>query len=92
MFSPLHGSKKLFCDHNTGMSRLYVRKSWQVCSNSSIVYYLPGDFGQALFVSCCHEDAISTRKSHSCAGTAFVQGNSTGGSKLIEQTLTVWHE
>ena len=26
-------------------------------------------------------------KSHNCAGTAFVQGNSAGGSKLIEQTL-----
>ena len=30
---------------------------------------------------------ILTRKSHNCAGTAFVQGNSAGGSKLIEQTL-----
>ena len=30
---------------------------------------------------------ILTRKSHNCAGTAFVQGDSGGGSKLIEQTL-----
>ena len=30
---------------------------------------------------------ILTRKSHNCAGTAFVQGDSTGGSTLIEQTL-----
>ena len=30
---------------------------------------------------------ILTRKSHNCAGTAFVQGDSAGGSKLIEQTL-----
>ena len=31
---------------------------------------------------------ILTRKSHNCAGTAFVQGDSAGGSKLTEQTLT----
>ena len=31
---------------------------------------------------------ILTRKSHNCAGTVFVQGESAGGSKLIEQTLT----
>ena len=30
---------------------------------------------------------ILTRKSHNCAGTAFVQGDSAGGSKLVEQTL-----
>ena len=30
---------------------------------------------------------ILTRKSHNCAGTAFVQGDSAGGSKLIEQTM-----
>ena len=30
---------------------------------------------------------VLTRKSHNCAGTAFVQGDSAGGSKLIEQTL-----
>ena len=35
----------------------------------------------------CHEDVIFTRKSHNCAGTAFVQVDSAGGSKLIEQTL-----
>ena len=29
--------------------------------------------------------------SHNCAGTAFVQGDSSGGSKLIEQTLQVGH-
>ena len=29
-----------------------------------------------------------TRKSHNCAGTVFVQGDSAGGSKLTEQTLT----
>ena len=32
---------------------------------------------------------ILTRKSHNCAGTAFVQGDSAGGSKLIEQTIQV---
>ena len=30
---------------------------------------------------------ILTRKSHDCAGTTFVQGDSAGGSKLVEQTL-----
>ena len=30
---------------------------------------------------------ILTRKSHNCAGTTFVQGDSAGGSKLSEQTL-----
>ena len=30
---------------------------------------------------------ILTRKSHNCTGTAFAQGDSAGGSKLIEQTL-----
>ena len=30
-----------------------------------------------------------TRKSHNCAGNAFVQGDSAGGSKLIEQILTI---
>ena len=36
----------------------------------------------------CHEDVILTRKCHNCAGTAFVQGDSAGGSKLVEkQTL-----
>ena len=59
------------------------------CSNLSIVFYLVGSFGQALFIRSCHEDAILTRKSHNHAGTAFVQGDSAGGSKLIEQTLTV---
>ena len=46
-----------------------------------------GDLGQALFIRSCREDVIFTRKSHNCAGTAFVQGDSAGGSKLIEQTL-----
>ena len=30
---------------------------------------------------------ILTRKSDNCAGTAFVQGDSAGGSKLTERTL-----
>ena len=33
------------------------------------------------------EDVVLTRKSHNCAETAIVQGDSAGGSKLIEQTL-----
>ena len=32
---------------------------------------------------------ILRRKSHNCAETAFVQGDSAGGSKLTEQTLLV---
>ena len=46
-----------------------------------------GDLEQALFLRSCHEDAILTRKSHNCAGTEFVQGNSAGGSKLTKVTL-----
>ena len=39
-----------------------------------IVFYFLGDFGQALVIRSGHEDVILTRKSHNCAGTAFVQG------------------
>ena len=46
-----------------------------------------GNFGQGLLIRSCHEDVILTRKNHNCAGTAFVEGNSAGDSKLIEQTL-----
>ena len=62
---------------------------WSMYSNilKSIVFYFLGDFGQALWIRSCHEDVILTRKSHNCTGTAFVQGDSAGGSKLIEQTL-----
>ena len=42
---------------------------------------------QALFIRSCHEDVIFARKSHNCAGIAFVQGDSAGGSKLTEQTI-----
>ena len=54
------------------------------CSNKSIVFYLYCDFLQALFVRSCHEDVILTKKSHNCTGTAFFQGNSAGGSRLID--------
>ena len=40
-----------------------------------------------MLIRSCHEDVILTRKSHNCAGTASVQGDSAGGSKLIEQTI-----
>ena len=56
-------------------------------SNLTIVFYPLGNFGQALCIKACHEDLILTRKSHNCAGIAFIQGDSTGGSILIEQTL-----
>ena len=52
-----------------------------------MVSYLWGDLGQALFITWCHEDVIFTRKSHNCIGTAFVLGDSVGGSKMTEQTL-----
>ena len=52
------------------------------CSNLTIVFYPLGNFGHI-----CHEDLILTRKSHNCAGIAFIQGDSAGGSKLIEKTL-----
>ena len=56
------------------------------CSNSSIVHCLLSDFGQALFMRSCHEDVSLARKSHNWAGTAFVQEDPAGGSKLTEQT------
>ena len=56
-------------------------------ANLIIVFYLLGDCGQALFIRSCHEDVILTRKSHNFAWTAFVQGDSRGGSKLIERNL-----
>ena len=40
-----------------------------------------------LGIRSCQEDLILTRKSHNCSGIAFIQGDSAGGSKLIEQTL-----
>ena len=49
-----------------------------------------GDFGQALFLSLCHEDVVLTRKSHNCTGTTFIQGDTRGGLKLIEQTLQLF--
>ena len=57
------------------------------CSNLTTAFYLSGNFEQALCIRSCHEDLILTRKSHSCAGIAFIQGDSAGGSKLIEQAL-----
>ena len=57
------------------------------CSGKALFVTYLGDLGQVLIIRLCHEDVIFTRKSHNCAGTAFVQGNSAGGSKLTEQTL-----
>ena len=59
------------------------------CFNLTIVFYPLGNFGQALCIRLCHEDLILTRKSHNCAGMAFIQGDSAGGSKLTEQTLWI---
>ena len=54
------------------------------CSNLTIVIFYPlGNFGQA----SCDEDLILTRKYHNCSGIAFIQGDSAGGSKMIEQTI-----
>ena len=57
------------------------------CYNLTIVFYPLGNFWQALCIRLCHEDLILTRKSHNCAGIAFIQGDSAGDSKLIGQTL-----
>ena len=57
------------------------------CSNLTIVFYPLGNFGQALCIRSCHKDLILKRKSHDCSGIAFIQGDSAGGSKLIEETL-----
>ena len=56
-------------------------------SHLTIVFYPLGSFGQALCMRSCHEDLTLTRKSHNCSGIAFIQGDSAGGSKLVEQTL-----
>ena len=61
------------------------------CSNLTIVYYPLGNFGQAFCRRLCHEDLILTRKSHNCAGMAFIQRDTAGGSKLIEQTF-IWSQ
>ena len=53
----------------------------------TIVFYTLGNCGQAFCIRSCYEDLILTRKSHNCAEIAFIQGDSAGGSKLIEQTL-----
>ena len=57
------------------------------CSNLTIVFYPLGNFGQALLIRSCHEDVILTRKNHNCSGIGFIQGDSAGGSKMIEQTI-----
>ena len=57
------------------------------CSNLTIVFYPLGNFGQALSIRSCHEDLILKRKGRNCAGIAFIQGDSAGNSKFIEQTL-----
>ena len=57
------------------------------CYNLTTVFYPLDNFGQALCTRLCNEDLILTRKSHNCSGIASIQGNSAGGSKLIEQTI-----
>ena len=61
------------------------------CSNLTTAFYPLGNFGQALCIRSCHEDLILTRKSHNCPGIELIQGDSAGGSKLIEQTLRYTH-
>ena len=61
-------------------------------SNLTIVFYSLGNFGQALCMRLCYKDLILTKKSHNCAGIAFIQGDSAGGSKLIKQALiSTWN-
>ena len=57
------------------------------CSNLTIAFYPLGNFRQALCIKSCLEDLVLTRKRHNCTGIAFIQGDSAGASKLIEQTL-----
>ena len=57
------------------------------CSNLTIVFLPLGNFGQALCIRSCHEELILERNSHNCTGIAFIEGDSAGGSKVIEQTL-----
>ena len=60
---------------------------FSVNSKLLIVFYPLGNFGQALCIRSCHVDLILTRKNHNCSGIAFIQGDSAGGLKLIEQTI-----
>ena len=46
-----------------------------------------GDLGQALLERSYLEDVILARNSNNYVRAAFIQGDSAGGSKLIEQTL-----
>ena len=57
------------------------------CSNLTIVFYPLGNFGQALRIRSCDEDLILTKKSHNCAGIAFIEGDSARDSNLIKQTI-----
>ena len=77
------------CHVISNISQLFpsVHLEMANCSDLTIVFYPLGSFGQALCIKSCHEDLILTRKSHNCAGIAFIQGDSAGGSKLSEQTL-----
>ena len=46
--------------------------------------------GKALFLNACHQDAIKQTNTHNCVGIEKFQGDTAGGSKLIEQTLLSW--
>ena len=60
------------------------------CSNLTTVFYPLVNFGHVLCIKSCYEDLNLTRKSHNCTGIAFIQGDSAGSSKLIEQTLSTF--
>ena len=61
------------------------------CSIKALCFTFWAILGKHCLIKSCHEYVILTRKSQNCAGTAFVQGDSAGGSKLIEQTLPKYH-
>ena len=46
--------------------------------------------GEALFQNACHQDPIKQTNTHNCVGIEKFQGDTAGGSKLIEQTLLSW--
>ena len=85
----------LTCHAISNISQLLLTDHLKIanCSNLTIAFYHLGNFGQALCIRSCHKDLILTRRSNNCFGIAFIQGDSAGGSKFIEQTIaTALHD
>ena len=56
----------------------------------AIIHSFWASLCEALFQNACHQDAIKQTNTHNCIGIEKIQGDTTGGSKLIEQTLLSW--